>query len=398
MLSPEIVVAGHVCLDIIPTIQSNTSKSPNEWFSPGRLLQIGKAITATGGTVANTGVALYRLGKKPLLVGKVGKDIFGTTVLKSLSDIDENLTKHMIVSETEATSYTIVLSPPGVDRAFLHYPGTNDTFGVRDVPFDQLTNTRLFHFGYPPLMKKIFEDDGLELRALFHKAKKQGMTTSLDMAMPDPHGLSGQVDWRTVLKNTLPYVDIFLPSIEEILYMLDRDTYFQLSAKAKGSNLITHLSPTLMTKLSDQLLDMGCKIVVLKMGNQGLYMRTSSKNALRSMGKATPTTLSKWHTRELWTPCFLTNVVGTTGAGDCTIAGFLTGFLYHFTPETTLTSAVAVGACNVEAADATSGVNSWGHIQKRIKQGWERRPLSIRLPEWRFNREHNLWVGPRDRH
>ncbi len=42
------------------------------------------------------------------------------------------------------------------------------------------------------------------------------------MAFPDPAHPSVQVDWRAIFKATLPYVDIFLPSIEELLMALHR--------------------------------------------------------------------------------------------------------------------------------------------------------------------------------
>jgi hypothetical protein len=39
-----------------------------------------------------------------------------------------------VVSENDVTSYTIAISPPGVDRTFLHCPGANQTFRADDVP------------------------------------------------------------------------------------------------------------------------------------------------------------------------------------------------------------------------------------------------------------------------
>ncbi len=51
----------------------------------------------------------------------------------------------------------------------------------------------------------------------------------------------------------------------------------------------------------------------------------------------------------MWAPCFDVEVVGTTGSGDATIAGFLSALLRDASPEEAMTMAVAVGACNVEA-------------------------------------------------
>ncbi len=98
-----------------------------------------------------------------------------------------------------------------------------------------------------------------------------------------------------------------------------------------------------------------------------------------------------WADRELWAPCFKVDVVGTTGSGDATIAGFLTALLRDASPETAMTMAVAVGACNVEAADALSSVRSWEDTARRIAQGWARLPVKIEAPGWQWNDQHQLW-------
>ena len=60
-------------------------------------------------------------------------------------------------------------------------------------------------------------------------------------------------------------------------------------------------------------------------------------------------------------------VGGTTGSGDATIAGFLASVSKGLGPEEALTMAVAVGACCVEAPDATSGIRPWSETQKRVR-------------------------------
>ena len=80
------------------------------------------------------------------------------------------------------------------------------------------------------------------------------------------------------------------------------------------------------------------------------------------MGAGSPIDLANWRGRELYAPSFRVNVVGTTGAGDCTIAGLLTGMIKGLSIEETLTAAVAVGSCSVETADATSGVPHWDRV------------------------------------
>jgi len=139
-------------------------------------------------------------------------------------------------------------------------------------------------------------------------------------------------------------------------------------------------------------------VVALKLGDQGFYVRTTPDAArFASLGARLGLDPQNWLGRELLAPCFKANVVGATGAGDCAIAGFLTGALAGLSLEQVLTGAVATGACSVEAADATSGVPTWSNVQQRIQSGWERLPLFLSLPGWRYNDRQGLWSGPQDR-
>lgn len=371
MTSPEAVVAGHICLDIIPKIPAVNLQTR---LKPGTLIEIGDAVLSTGGVVSNAGRALHRLGIPTRLMGKVGGDPFGRIVLDLLNQDDPALAENMIVVPGEVTSYSLVISPPDVDRSFLHCPGANHTFGADDVNYEQIRGARLFHFGYPPLMARMYADDGAQLAEMFRRVKATGVITSLDMCWPDPNGPSGRVDWRRVLERTLPHVDLFLPSLDEMIFMLRRDPSVPLA----------------ISDVAGELLVMGAGVVGLKVGDQGFYLRTGPNGAPFLGG-------SEWESRELWSPCFKAEpLVGTTGAGDCTIAGFIAALLHGQVIEQAMTSAVAVGACNVEAADALSGVRSWDETQLRIRERWPRLPLTIDAPGWHWNSVISLWIGPHD--
>jgi len=394
MKPKTIAVAGHICLDLIPTITTSVS-GLDALLVPGKLVDVGPVLMSTGGTVSNTGLALHRLGIPTLLMGKVGDDMFGRAILEIVREKDKQLAEGMIVSEGEATSYTVVINPPGVDRVFMHCPGTNDTFGSNDVAYDKLESASLFHFGYPPLMQKMYLDNGAELADMFKRVKELDVTTSLDMARPDPASPAGKTDWRAILERTLPFVDIFLPSLDETLFMLDRKKFDSLE---QTGEIAAHVDDGLLHNLSGRLLDMGARIVALKLGDQGIYLRTTdNSSSLMSIGKCAPDNPDKWVGRELLAPCFKTEVVGTTGAGDCTIAGFLTGFTLGLGPGAVLTAATAVGACNVEKADATSGIVSWREVQQRIINSPQRLPVAVLLEEWSWDESANIWRSPRDR-
>ena len=394
----EAIVAGHICLDIIPTLKGNTIT-----FAPGRLIEAGRAVLATGGPVSNTGLALHKLGVRTRLMGKVGNDLFGQAILQVIRGYEPELATGMVVAPGEESSYSVIISPPGTDRVIIHAPGCNDTFQASDVYYDLLKNARLFHFGYPPLMANMYRNDGKELVALFQQAKATGVTTSLDLSLPEAESLAGRANWRTILAATLPYVDIFLPSIEELLLLLHRPLFEKFTAEAKGGSIIEYIQPDVVSLLGKSLLDMGVSIVGIKMGHRGLYVCTADAVTLAQMGHARPPVkFANWVSRELWSPCFATRVVGTTGSGDATIAGFLMGFLKGMTPEATLATACAVGACSVEAADALSGVRSWPETLERIANGWPRlqleakgRPaLAMADVGWHWNARHEVWVGP----
>ena len=373
---PDVIVAGHVCLDIIPTfIQS--AGALEEVLVPGKLIEMGSAVVSTGGTVSNAGLALHRLGIATGLMGKVGDDIFGRAILELFERQDAALTANMIVAAGEQTSYTVVLSPPGVDRMFLHCPGANDTYCAADLDVAKLAGARLLHFGYPPLMARMYADGGAELAALLAAAREQGLTVSLDLARPDPAAPAGRADWRAILATALPHVDIFAPSIDEILFMLDRERFDELEA---GGDLVAHVDGPLLADVAGRLLAMGAAVVALKLGDRGLYLRTTDDaTRLAATGACALDKLDGWLGRQLYGPCFRANVVGTTGSGDCTVAGLLAGVLKGFEAEQTLTAGLAVGACSVEAADATSGVVAWTDVETRLANGWDRLDVTISL-------------------
>jgi sugar/nucleoside kinase (ribokinase family) len=239
----------------------------------------------------------------------------------------------------------------------------------------------------------MYADDGAQTVELFRRARDTGATTSLDMAYPDLNSPAGRVNWPGILPNLLPYVDVFLPSIEEILAMLRRDTLLALRAQASDGDILPLITPQLLSDVSQQLLGLGVKVVVLKLGYRGLYVRTAGRAAIEAMGRAAPSDPAGWADQELWIACFKVNLVGAAGAGDSTIAGFLSGLLRDMSLVEATTAAVAVGACNVEAADTLSGVRSWDDTLNRVAAGWPRHDLRVAAPGWRFDAQAGLWRG-----
>ncbi len=365
------IAAGHVCLDIIPTFLHGAA-SLDAVMQPGKLVDMGPAVLSTGGAVANTGLALRRLGLPVRLMGKVGADAFGAAVIDIFRRQDEALVQTMIVDPSVATSYTVVINPPGIDRVFLHCPGANDTFTAEDVTPALLEGMDLFHFGYPPLMKAFYSDAG-ELARLFKKVKACGLATSLDMALPDPQSPAGQADWPAVLRQALPFVDIFSPSLDEIVFMLHRERGLKARARAAEGVPLGGLKAEEVCALAGELIGLGVAVVMLKLGNQGAYLRvTSDASRLAACGCFDAAACGAWAGAEFFAPCFDARVAGTTGSGDCTVAGLLAAVAKGLGPAEAARTAVAVGSASVEQPDATSGVPEWAVLDARIRAGWGR--------------------------
>lgn len=392
MTSKTIIAAGHCCLDVFPTFAPDAESA----LVPGKLIDVGPALLAPGGSVSNVGLALHHLRTPVRLLGKVGDDPFGHILLDAYARA--GLASGMLISSGETTSYSIVISQPGNDRIFLHCPGANHTFSAADVVDQDLAGAAIFHFGYPPLMRQMYQNQGEALAQVFRAVKAQGIFTSLDMARPDPMSEAGQVDWQAVLRRALPFVDAFLPSIEELLFMLDRERYEQVRRHYGDDHLIAGVDGPLLDELVERLITWGAAMVAVKVGDQGLYLGTTADPSRWETLASTIPTLADpaWCGRRLFAPCFQVDVAGTTGSGDATIAGFLLGLLAGGGPAETLRSAVAVGACSVERVDATSGVQSWEQIQRRLSAGWAQRLVRIALPAWTYAAASGIWHGPSD--
>lgn len=386
----DVVMAGHICLDIIPKIPDTGGKTMAELLQPGRLFVIEEAAISTGGPVSNTGLGLKRLGVNVALMSKTGDDIFGKIILDLLKP--HVSTAGMKIVRKQQTSYTIALSPPGIDRMFMHNPGPNNTFGYDDINFRLVEKARLFHLGYPPVMRKLYINDGAELAKIYKQVKKLGVTTSLDLALPNPATESGQADWDKILRNILPYVDIALPSLEEISFMLEKEHFMEITRKSAGKRFLDFYKADDLSRLSGKLLEYGAKVACLKCGYRGFYMHTADKFRFADIGRTKPTDSGNWSNRQIWAPAVrVKKVVSATGSGDSAIAGFLAAYLNGKSAELCLKYATAVGAQNVKVLDAVSGIKTWSETTRQVNSNPECDPLEIDTPGWKFDSSRKLW-------
>lgn len=376
------VVAGHACLDLIPELPRGLE------LRPGSLTEVGPVRFAPGGAVPNVGIALTTLGVAARLVARVGDDALGGVLLGLLRSRVPHDALAFERVPGDSTSYTVIISPPDVDRLFLHHAGCNDRFDPARIQDAAFADARVLYFGYPPAMRGVFADGGAALAGLLHRARTRGVTTALDMSLPDPRSVAGRHDWGAFLARVLPQVDVFLPSWEEVVLMADRRLFSPDAVP----------EPALLEELSGRLLDLGAAIVGIKLGSRGMYLRTAGAERMAALGRGAPSDPETWADRQLWSPVFSVEVAGTTGSGDSTVAGFLAALLRDLAPADALRMAVAVGGHCVEAPDATSGLRSWEETDARVGAGWEQEPHPSPGPGWTAHQSMGILVGPRDRH
>jgi sugar/nucleoside kinase (ribokinase family) len=391
----DIVAAGHTCLDLIPafTIDGKVDKM-TDVLVPGKMINMGNCVVVGGGPVTNAGVSIRRLGVKTELIGKIGDDDFGKQILQWYEEHEGHF-KGIKMVKGESTSYTIAICIPGIDRFYLHHCGANDTFGYDDMDFDLVAKSKLMLFGYPPWMKKLYDNTGAELTKILKKAKELGTTTVLDLSLPDI-SYANKFDWKAILKNWIPLCDIMVPSAEEIFYFLYKDKFLAKKDKlGPKESVLDHMTVKEISDLGKDMIQMGTPIAMVKCGCRGLYLRTGDKDQLKRLGAAGCKDLDNWANRELWFPVYQEEkFVGALGSGDSAIAGFLSAFVRELSIENCLRYANAAGSMNVTVPDGLSWNKGFEDLTKRIK-GWKTKDITINEAGWKKERE--FWVGPDNR-
>jgi sugar/nucleoside kinase (ribokinase family) len=391
MTEKQAIIAGLICLDVTPDLSAVPDGQFQQLFQPGRLIRTGGVNCTPGGAVANTGLALHRLGVPARLIGKIGSDLFGQVLQDRLREASPHLADDLVIDLTLPTSFAIVINPPGSDRSFLYHPGANDTFYASDLPRGILENADLFHFGYPPLMRSIYRGDGAELVSILQRARRAGLSTSLDFALPDLTSPAGQLDWPSILENALPLVDLFFPSAEELVFLLNRDAYDRMSAKP-NQPMIDAIEPEFLETLAETVLSYGVKALLVKLGKRGIYLHTAPAESWQKCGRGLEGLDDSWHSRQIWAPAFSAKVKRCTGAGDAAIAGFLASILRGTNPETALQMANAAGALSVENSDAIGALPGWDDIAAHIQRGWDTLPLAMDAQGWALDQAQGLWI------
>jgi sugar/nucleoside kinase (ribokinase family) len=276
----------------------------------------------SGGSAANTGYGLARLGVEVSLIGRIGTDGFGDFLEAEAKRVGCD-SSHLKRDPYIGTSSSIVTVTPDGERTFLHSIGANAKLMPQDVPLMELKNqgTQILHLAGFFILTDMEGQQGEPAAELFRQASNLGMLTSLDCVW-DATGR-----WGKLIASVLAQTDIFCPSIHE--------------ARAI-TGLEANATPQ---EIAQGLFDLGVRqIVALKMGAEGSFVMARD-------GTHHTVSAPKVET------------IDGTGAGDAFIAGFLAAYLRGMNLLECAQFGNATGALCVGALGAIAGVTNWEAAQ-----------------------------------
>ena len=121
-------------------------------------------------------------------------------------------------------------------------------------------------------------------------------------------------------------------------------------------------------------MDLGCKVLLLKCGAPGMYLKTAGKKVLDQISPQAGLRCAVWEKQDFFERSYVPGkVLSGTGAGDTSIAAFLKAVLDGYDPQMSMHLAAGTGASCVEAYDTLSGLRSFEELKEKISSGWEKR-------------------------
>lgn len=272
----------------------------------GRAAYIEEICMTVAGTAGATAAACAMLGIRTRSVTTVGDDDMGDFFVAKMKGygIDCELVRRTSQVQTSAT---ILPVRPNGERPALHVPGSATVFEVAPADLDAALDARIVHVGGTGLLKAF---DGEPTVALLRRAKELGRITTFDLIQATPQTIA-------YVEPCLPYLDYFVPSIDE-------------ASEMAGTRDIAAVAAFFHAR--------GVKNCILTLGVHGVYV---------SPEQGTPFTL----------PAFDIPVSDTTGCGDSFTAGIIVG----------LTKGWALRECaqfaSAVAAKVAMGLGSQGRLK-----------------------------------
>jgi sugar/nucleoside kinase (ribokinase family) len=308
-MSHDVSVIGLYILDVLGRpVTRIPERGGVDFIEEIRLTVAGTA----GGTVIDTA----KLGLKSLAVGAVGDDEKADWVLLTMQKhgIDTSVMQRL---KGIPTSATILNVRPNGERPALHVRGASDHFDVSPDVYDKVFAAPIVHLGGTGLLKKL---DGPRSLEILREAKKRGCTVTFDL-------IAANAETAKIVKPLLPFIDYFMPSIEEA-----KDMSGQSSA----------------ADCAKYYLDRGAACCVFTLGGDGAYYAHRDGTRLTS-------------------PAYDIKVVDTTGCGDAFDAGMIAALHHKMDVETSLRFAQATAGLVATGLGSDAGIESFEHTLTCMK-------------------------------
>jgi sugar/nucleoside kinase (ribokinase family) len=299
----DVLVVGELNIDLI-------LDGLQQFPEIGKEILAEKMIYTLGSSSAIFASNLSTLGASVNYCGCIGNDDFGKKIINDLDAKGVN-TNDIIRSKTP-TGITVVLND-AQNRAMITYGGAMNELREADITDEILMNANHMH------VSSVFIQPALKpgLANLFRRAKRFGLTTSLD-----PQWDSYE-QWDCDWNNLLPLVDVFLPNREELTNITKKATV------KEAVNAIKKIANVIVVKNSDE-------------GATVFY-----KDEVREQ------------------PAFLHHeFADAIGAGDSFDAGFISGFIQDKSLQECVELGAVCGAINTTAYGGTTAFASLNAIKK----------------------------------
>ena len=315
-MRPEIAIIGAGIVDIpLSPVDSSV-------FDAGST-PLERIAMHVGGDAANEAMALARLGRRPMLVSKLGRDAAGDFVLGELASAGVD-TSAVVREEGLDTGINVVLVTPDGERRFLtNRNGSLRRLGLADIlpalEGEAFRDVRL------ACLASLFVSPELTIRdaaALLSRLKARGITLCADTTRPK------RGETATDLAPVLELLDFFLPNLEE------------------AAALTGETDPD---AIADALLARGLGCAAVKLGGRGCLVKG---RGLRALVPAVPGVRR----------------VDTTGAGDAFAAGFMAGILEGREILACARWANAVASVCVERVGATLPEIEREDLEERVRR------------------------------
>ncbi|MCT4585264.1 MAG: ribokinase [Peptostreptococcaceae bacterium] len=291
----KILVLGSLNMDLV----TNVEKTP----------KVGETVLGSdfneipGGKGANQAVAIGKLNGDVCMLGRIGNDDFGKSLIKNLKQNNVNVDFVKSIQSAKTGIALIMVNSNG-DNSIVVIPGAN------------------FEFKENELKKDIFNDVDYLLAQLetplktiekaFILAKEKNVFTILN---PAPA--------RVLSDELIKHTDLLIPNETEFESLSGYDASNEANI-IKGSNV---------------LFEKGVKAILITLGKNGSFYIDSNNFSLKQKG-------------------YIVDVVDTTAAGDSFIGGFLTSISKGEDIKTSMEFATKVSALTVTKYGAQSSLPS----------------------------------------